>query len=461
MFVCAILAFVGLAVSILFVVLRFVTKAGDPVKQYNESEDTYKRRIASAPASIAFYDRFWKISLAVGIVSFFLWKSVFYASPGHYYAVQWFTGKQVSHMDAGFHFRGWGQVIEMKQNLTLKFSDNEDGEYSGWAKPFGVQFNDAVRADVSASIRVSLPSNPREFMTLALEYRSQENLVNSSLMPAAREVLRNSARMISAQDYILGKGGVFESAVFDQLQNGIYMLEVKVVKNEEQEKIQQDSSRSINHGEAVVTEVLIQRDKVGQPIRKAHAFVRYGIEISQAIVDNVDPEEKFKALLAMQRDAAGKSNVARQEALKAEFEKQRVIAQGETKKAEIRVDEEQKQIAVLISAETEMKEKEIETRKQKYSVTAATLEAQATKITADADAYARERKMKADGALEQKLAALVSINQAYAEAIKGTQMVPSTYIGGSDGHGGNGMDFLKILTANAAAQVNSVYTKEK
>ena len=154
--------------------------------------------------------------------------------------------------------------------------------------------------------------------------------------------------------------------------------------------------------------------------------------------------------------------MARQEAQKAEFEKQRVIAQGETEKARIRVDKEKEQINILIDAETEMKKLKTEVEQRRYSVEAAELEAKAVKIKAGAEGYARERIMKADNALQKRLEAIIEINKHYAEAIKGNTLVPHTLItGGGEGGKGNAVnDFVRLLTVNAANQVNAAI-KEK
>jgi regulator of protease activity HflC (stomatin/prohibitin superfamily) len=456
MFVFFLLGLIGISASIVFFIMHLVAKSSS-YEGHSSFKQAYEEKRAKA---IVLNARIAKVSFAVGLLGIIVWKSVFYASPGNSYAVQYFTGKQVAHTgEGGFHFRGWGQVIEMKKILTVKFSDKNNGDYSGYSEPFGVRFNDAVQADISASLRIRLPTDTKKFLALAMEYRSQENLVNASLIPATKEVLRNSARMISAQEYILGKGGKFEQAVADQLQNGIYELVIKTQKNNDAEKFQNDSSRVIEHKEAVVNEVVIRTDKNGNPIRKKHAFVAYDIEVTQAVIDDVEPEENFKKLLAMQRDAAGRSNVARQEAQQAEFQKQKIIAEGETKKATIRVQKEEEQIEILVGAETEMKKKKTEVEQQKYAVEAAELAARATKITAEAEAYARERKMKADNALEQRLNALIQINAAYAEAIKGTQMVPTTVIG-DGGAGNSAMGLVNLLTANAAQQVNKAMSEK-
>ena len=63
----------------------------------------------------------------------------------------------------------------------------------------------------------------------------------------------------------------------------------------------------------------------------------------------------------------------------------------------------------------------------------AAITADATKITADAEAYAREAVIKADGALQPKLDALIEINKVWAQAASQAP-VPSVMMGaGKDG----------------------------
>jgi regulator of protease activity HflC (stomatin/prohibitin superfamily) len=348
----------------------------------------------------------------------------------------------------------------MKQVLTLKFSEKEDGEYSGWAPPFKIRFNDAVEAAISTSIRIRLPSNPQSLLHLALEYRSLENLVNGSMMPTIREVLRNSARMISAQEYIMGKGGIFEQAVSDQMQNGIYELEIRSYRDTSRLGFQTADQRQVENNTVVRNEVLKILDKNGIPVRKSNDFIKYGIEVSQVVVDNVDPEQKFKDLLDQQRDAAGKANVARQEAQRAQYEKEKIIAQGESKKAETRVAKEVDQLNILVAAETEMKQAQTNIATNKFALEAAELAAKATKVTADAEAYQRERMMKADNALDKRLAATVKINEVWAGALKGATLVPTTMIQSGDSKGGSSVvDLIHLLTANAAKQASEAAGK--
>jgi regulator of protease activity HflC (stomatin/prohibitin superfamily) len=433
----AILGFVLLAVSLFLILLPRYNKDFKPVSGF-----------------------ITKPLLILGLMLTVLTQVFFYAHPGHYYVVQYPSGNQKAIVSSGVKPRLFGQVIDMKQVLTLKFSEKEDGEYSGWAPPFKIRFNDAVEAAISTSIRIRLPSNPQSLLHLALEYRSLENLVNGSMMPTIREVLRNSARMISAQEYIMGKGGIFEQAVSDQMQNGIYELEIRSYRDTSRLGFQTADQRQVENNTVVRNEVLKILDKNGIPVRKSNDFIKYGIEVSQVVVDNVDPEQKFKDLLDQQRDAAGKANVARQEAQRAQYEKEKIIAQGESKKAETRVAKEVDQLNILVAAETEMKQAQTNIATNKFALEAAELAAKATKVTADAEAYQRERMMKADNALDKRLAATVKINEVWAGALKGATLVPTTMIQSGDSKGGSSVvDLIHLLTANAAKQASEAAGK--
>lgn len=66
--------------------------------------------------------------------------------------------------------------------------------------------------------------------------------------------------------------------------------------------------------------------------------------------------------------------------------------------------------------------------------------------------------MQADGALNQKLAALVKINETWAAAMADSKVVPDVYIAGSGGgKTPSSMDFMNLMTAKAAKdlQVNT------
>lgn len=307
----------------------------------------------------------------------------FYSEAWYSYLVQYPNWTQKPVLEPWYHLKFWWETIPFKKNLTVKASDwtNEEGKVeTTWRiDPIEVRFNDNVTADVWVSVRFQLPSDPQKFKEIALEYRSQENLINATLIPTVAEVVRNSARMFSAQAYTTWRGWDFETVIPEQLRNWIYRLESIEKKVEGTESISTTEDRTFDSNELVKYEVKIKVDKDWNPVIREAVLPTLGIIVTQATIDSVDPEEAFKNQLSKQRDASAKANIERQEAEAAEYEKQKIIAQWEASKAQIKVDKEKEQVQILIAAETSQKEQKILLEKEKLALEAAKLQAQTKK----------------------------------------------------------------------------------
>ncbi|UII22121.1 SPFH domain-containing protein [Fulvivirga ligni] len=401
------------------------------------------------------------IMVAAGMLLIFMNGLFFYSEAGYSYLVQYPNGKQIAEMTPGYHLKWWGEVVPWKKVVTVKFVSDEEKEqdgqkYSGNRNVIPVRFNDAVKADIALSARFRLPEDANLFLKMALEFRNQDNLVNGSLIPSCMEIAKNSARLISAQEYIAGRGGELESAVLEQLENGMYILDAQEIKPTEPDTIAAlDNNRTIENRTLIRFEVSKRWNPDGSIMRKKHPIAEYGIIVSQATVEDVNPELRFKEMLGKQRDAAAQASIEKEKAKQAEYQKQRIIAEGEAEKASIKVNMEKEQITALITMETEKKREQVNVEKHRLELQSARLKAEEVKVLADAEAYQKKKVMQADGALEMKLQAFERVHQAYAQAITGTQLVPTTYIGGGDGKGApNAMDFINIATANMAKDLD-------
>lgn len=404
----------------------------------------------------------WKLALQgsfgifVGIISIFMNSSVFYAEPGYQYLVQYPNGTQVPVFEPGYHFRWWGNVIDFKQVLSVVAVESHGtaAETSGSYAPLEVRFNDAVKAHVEVASRFRLPHNPEQFRKLAVEYRTQENLINATLLRHLSEVTRNSARMFSAQDYVSGKGGEFETAVLDQMRDGVYELNIteNEIRGDEDISHVTDDRTVAGTNKRVRLTVSKAVNKDGIPLRKENPITTYGIEVTQCTISNVIPEQMFQDMLAKQRDAAARASVERQEAQTAGFQKMKIVAQGEASKAETRVAEEKLQIQKLIVVETQMKEEQTRLETEKIKLAQADLQAQQTERLAKAEAFKRKAILDADNALSIRLDTLRQIHAGYAESFKDKQLVPSIVIGSASGgsNGSSAMNLIELMTAKFA-----------
>jgi regulator of protease activity HflC (stomatin/prohibitin superfamily) len=397
---------------------------------------------------------------------------IFYASPGMSYLVQYPWGTQKAVLQPGFHPRFFGEAIPFKKYMTVSFG-GVSSDFSGVAPVQEIRFHDSVTANMRMTARFQLPEVEERFLPMAIAYRSQENLINSSLIPIIQEAMRNSGRMYSAQEYIGGKGGDFENAVLDQIRNGIYLLDIEEERaTHGPQTITQSESRTIQQDQTVQVRVRIRRDDGGQEMRKDsqdHPLKKFGIVLVQANVQDVDPDPAFKDKLKEQREAAAQVAIERQNARKEEERKKRIIAQGEAEKAEKKIELEKQQIERVIAGETKAKEAEqdqvkkvteattrkreaeIEFERKQVELETAKLEAKRIQTLAQAEADKRRLLMQADNALEKRLEAYVQVSQAFAAAISDKRLVPEVVVSGAAGEGqSNATDLIALLMAKTA-----------
>ena len=394
---------------------------------------------------------------AVGFVSF---NGVFfYNEAGFATHVRTIFGEEKIVDDVGYATKWFGRATPWKKALSvqsvlteaLEIDDSSDNDSLGATiEAFPIVFLGNVDAKVESSARFRLPSG-EQFLKIAQEYRNPENLIKTALVPAIKETLQATASLMSADDFYAGARSEFAAEFENQLNDGLYLIKRKEIRGPRghlpsQTAILQAGTEQGNFGDNNASQFVTEKvmDSKGIPVRKQQQFRKYGVEVVEARITNVDPNPQYKQRMVKVQQALAELAVARQNRLKEEEEKLLVTARGE-KEVEARRQETlrdqieqttqaetEKQLAV-INAEREKQRAEIEKQTAELLRDKASITAQATKITADAEAYARKAVIEADGALQPKLDALVQINKVWAEAASQAP-VPGVMMGGS----GNG-----------------------
>ena len=394
---------------------------------------------------------------AIGFVSF---NGVFfYNEAGFATHVRTIFGEEKIVDDVGYATKWFGRATPWKKALSvqsvlteaLEIDDSSDNDSLGATiEAFPIVFLGNVDAKVESSARFRLPSG-EQFLKIAQEYRNPENFIKTALVPAIKETLQATASLMSADDFYAGARSEFAAEFENQLNDGLYLIKRKEVRGPRghlpsQTAILQAGTEQGNFGDNNASQFVTEKvmDSKGIPVRKQQQFRKYGVEVVEARITNVDPNPQYKQRMVKVQQALAELAVARQNRLKEEEEKLLVTARGE-KEVEARRQETlrdqieqttqaetEKQLAV-INAEREKQRAEIEKQTAELLRDKASITAQATKITADAEAYARKAVIEADGALQPKLDALVQINKVWAEAASQAP-VPGVMMGGS----GNG-----------------------
>lgn len=419
-----------------------------------------KRRIAHQPKDLA--DTVYTVVsivkgkvamffLSIALVLILLPYLFFYAEPGYQYLVVSPTGAKSAVMNEGIKWRGFSQVIPWQKFIDVKVvAKNEDvKEIEGAMEPIPIRFIDQVTAHTKLSTRFQLPTDEASFIELAIEFRSLQNLVQTTLMPTVREVVSNTGYMFAAQDYISGSASDFRVAIDDQLKNGTYSV---------QKTEYRDTINNVIAGEEVRTikeirtryEVKKRRDKSGKLIRIPHDINENNIIVAQVIVDDVILEEIFKRRLEAQRDESAKRQLEQQKIKTAKDAQARIIAEGERDKSAERVTQEKEQVKALISIETELKQEETNRKLAEIQFETQKLKALSEKVRADVESY-KNKKLVLAGLTPQEKAQFkketaIGIAAEYAKIT-----FPQTMIIG--GGNGNSTPLESLIGAAMAKQL--------
>lgn len=382
----------------------------------------------------------------------------FYNEAGFASHVRTIFGEEKIVDDVGYATKWFGRATPWKKALSVQSvlagdlvknsydGSNDSDSLGATIEAFPIVFLGNVDAKVESSARFRLPGG-EQFLKIAQEYRNPENFISTALVPAIKETLQATASLMSADDFYAGARSEFAAEFENQLNDGLYLIKRREVRNArdhlpQQTAILQAGTEQGTFGDNRASQFITEKvvDSKGIPVRKQQQFRKYGVEVVEARITNVDPNPQYKQRMVKVQQALAELAVARQNRLKEEEEKLLVTARGE-KEVEARRQETlrdqierttqaetEKQLAV-INAEREKGRAEIEKQTAELLRDKAAITADATKISADAEAYAREAVIKADGALQSKLDALVTINQAWAEAASKAP-VPSVMMAG-------------------------------
>lgn len=194
-----------------------------------------------------------------------------------------------------------------------------------------------VDAKVESSARFRLPAG-EQFLKIAQEYRNPENFIKTALVPAIKETLQATASLMSADSFYAGARSEFAAEFENQLNDGLYLIKRKEIRGRAAtSRARPPSSRPApnwgtfgdNNVSQFVTEKVM--DNKGIPVRKQQQFRKYGVEVVEARITNVDPNPQYKQRMVKVQQALAELAVARQNRLKEEEEKLLVTARGERK----------------------------------------------------------------------------------------------------------------------------------
>lgn len=414
------------------------------------------------------------VGIVLGTVS-----SVDYNDAGFCSHIRTAFGNETSKCDLGWYFAGWGQSTQWPHFITIAHTDETGAAGSSISLPYSIRMADNWAGAITQTTRFGIPQDDVQFLKMARDFRSPERLITSTLRPAVTASLDTVANFFTMEEYYAGgQRDAFKTEFFDTVTKGRAVIErsegLFSGPSLDRNVTPSDSSVSADTAETggadrIRTITTKRLDASGQPIRVEHGYATYGIVVSTAILQNLDPDDLFEEQISERKEAAARRSIARERRLEEEEQRLLAIASAERAIAQRQGEAREKQITATTDADTSKRLALIVAEQQReqariakdtagLALERAEIDAQARTVAADAEAYEKRALLEADNALQAKLATYEAVQRVWAEAFA-QRRVPTTVFGGSQEGGLPGGDadvanFLKLKTVEAARDLN-------
>lgn len=396
------------------------------------------------------------VLILIGVILMTLKGMFFYADAGTAYAVQYVTGGDKMITTQGLKIKWWGRVIPLSYETSIKdiilknsmvrgevvqdkLPESGQGIYNRKAQKW--EFSDAIKAEISTSVIVGVNINDEEvFLNMADRNKSETKLIYGRVLPNIDAAIKNTCKLMDAQDYISGQASDFDRYFRDQLENGMYQVE-KYYEADNVPEIVGDTNtvRKISTNKSSKQKKFrIKKDKNGNIIRdNTNSLKQYGLKIYQAQVTGIDWEASFDERLDLQKNEVAQTQLEKQQAEREYYRAKKEVAKGESEKAKERARLEKIQIQQTIEAETEAKVAGFNLVKEKKQFEVEQFKAKSKKVAADAQYYENAKLVSAGLTPQERAEWKYKEAVGVARELKDLSL-PTTYIqGNTSDKGGN------------------------
>ena len=268
------------------------------------------------------------IPLIIGGLFFFILNGMFFINKsGTATSIQYLWGGDEAVYTQGIKLKWWGRTIPMSyeipiQDIILKKDPNgavleelpeeDDAIYHRAAVKW--EFADAIKAEIGIAVIIGIEiADDQIFLNMADRNKTEEKLVYARIMPNIDAALKNTCKLMDAQDYISGASSEFDRYFRDQLENGMYQTE-EYYEEDDIPEIIGDSSTvrtvAVRHGGTSKQKKYKIRMKDGKPVRdNSNTLKQYGLKILQAQVTAIDWEGSFDKRLDLQKDQVAQTQL--------------------------------------------------------------------------------------------------------------------------------------------------------
>lgn len=343
--------------------------------------------------------------------------------------------------ESGWKWQGFGKVTRYPRRAQYSFSSSKDQGKSAVDESIETRFNDGGTALISGVVSWDMPLDAPKVIQLHREFGSFLAIEQQLIRPMIEKVIYTVGPTMSSTESSAERRPEIPQYIDDQLIKGPYLTHTKSV-------MQHDPLTNTDK-EARVVEIVVGAD--GFPARSAPSQItEHGIKLYPVTINTIRYNDVVEGQIKERQKATTQVQIAQANARRAEQDAITTARQGEANAAKSKWDQE-----TINAKEIALAEKDLRV---------ATLSAQQAEqykkeqiLKGEGEAEYKKLIITADGALQQKLAAYVEVQKAYAAAVGAYQgnWVPTTVLGGGTSTGVNGASSLvELLTAKTARDLS-------
>ena len=366
---------------------------------------------------------------------------------GHVMVIQSITGDLKVYTEPGPEWQGFGTVTKYPRQAQYSFCSvidpktNQEFKCENATSPAKrVRFSEGGHAILNGAVMWEMPLDKASIIKIHKQFGSEEAVEDRAVGKTLDSAVYFSGPMMSSTESSGARRGELINYINDQAIHGIYVTEAKEV-----------ISKDPNGDKQTIVVTSVMKDKSGQPMRQQSSILdEFHINLQPISINELKYDGVVEAQIAERQKSTTQVQLAIATAIKAEQQAKTAEAEGRAEAAKAKWAQEVIKATVVTKAQQEL---DVATLAAK---TAEQYKKQQILI-GEGDAAKAKLVMQANGALEQKLAAYVDVNKAYADAIANASpgaWVPNVSMnsgtGGNGGGGINAASLIELLNAKTA-----------
>ena len=341
------------------------------------------------------------------------------------------TGTMEYWTEPGFEWQLFGRKTEYYKTQQFWFGGKDvEGESHG--TPIKVIFNDASVGYIYGSLRVVLPTDRKNLGKIQTAYTGMDRLMNDLVAQNVVKVIYASGPLMSAFESYAEKKNDMVFYITDQLTYGVYKTMTR-----EEDVI--DSFTGEKKKVKVASLVADENAPNGYVRSEVSPFTSYGVIIDQVSITEITYDDKVTKQIETQQQANMSIQTKKAEALAAQQDAIKAEAEGKAAAAKAKWEQERIKATEVTKAEQEREVSRLAAEKAEFDK---------KRIIAEGQAEAEANRLKvAAGLTPQERAEWdYKTKVGVAQAVAGITL-PTVVMGGNTSGGNQTMDIMSLKFA--------------